>query len=89
MRIRSPSLNLRLPRHPWLRALLIALGALLLAGLLTVGLAVGVALLVSGALVALLRRWLGRPRETATARVIEGEFEVIDSRPPLPRARNG
>src|SRR3546814_6418668 len=50
----------RKPRHPLLRALLGVVGVLLLAGLLVVGLFVGVAMLAGGLVVRLLRQ-RGKP----------------------------
>ncbi|HET7558173.1 MAG TPA: hypothetical protein VFK08_08890 [Rhodanobacteraceae bacterium] len=68
-----------LPRHPLLRALLLAAGAVILAGLLFFGLVAGLALAAFGALVLLIRRLL--PHKAAPRRrddVIEGEFRVVD-----------
>ena len=68
-----------LPRHPLLRALLLAAGALMLVGLLFFGLIAGIAAAAFGTLVLLVRRLL--PRKRARARqddVIEGEFQVVD-----------
>lgn len=68
-----------LPRHPLLRTLLLAAGAVILAGLLFFGLVAGLALAVVGALVLLVRRLL--PRKAARRGrdgVIEGEFRVVD-----------
>ncbi|HEX7129728.1 MAG TPA: hypothetical protein VF217_06610 [Rhodanobacteraceae bacterium] len=76
-----------LPRHPLLRALLLAAGALILVGLLFFGLIAGVAVVAFGTLALLVRRLL--PRKTARTRhedVIEGEFRVVE---PPPRARIG
>ena len=93
---------LALPRHPLLRALLLAAGALILVGLLFFGLIAGVAVIAFGALVLLVRRLLPRKTTRAThgdvagdavlkgaaikGEVIEGEFRVVE---PPPRARNG
>lgn len=76
-----------LPRHPLLRTLLLAAGAVILAGLLFFGLVAGLALAVVGALVLLVRRALPR-KATRAARdgIIEGEFRVVE---PPPRARIG
>ena len=73
-----------LPRHPLLRALLIACGGLILVGLLLFGLVAGLALVAFGALLLMVRRLL--PRKSAPARahgegIIEGEFRVVESRP--------
>jgi hypothetical protein len=75
-----------LPRHPLLRALLLAVGALILAGLLFFGLVAGLAIVAVGALMLLLRRLLPRkaPRP-AQGDVIDGEFRVVEP----PRARIG
>lgn len=75
--ISSPAL----PRNPLLRALVLIAGALLLAGLMAMGLLVG-AIVIAGATLALLvRRWLGgRRRRSADPDVIEGEFTVLSSR---------
>ncbi|MGN6313083.1 MAG: hypothetical protein ACTHMO_04890 [Rhodanobacteraceae bacterium] len=76
-----------LPRHPLLRALLLAAGGLILAGLLFFGLLAGLAVVAFGALALLVRRLL--PRKAARAKrddIIEGEFRVVE---PPPRARIG
>lgn len=73
-----------LPRHPLLRALLLATGGLILIGLLFFGLIAGLALAAFGALVLLVRRLL--PRTVARDGIIEGEFRVVD---PPTRARIG
>jgi hypothetical protein len=76
-----------LPRHPLLRALVLACGGLILVGLLFFGLIAGLAVVAFGALALLVRRLL--PRKTARAAhagIIEGEFRVVD---PPPRARIG
>ena len=77
-----------LPRHPLLRALLLAAGGLILTGLLFFGLIAGLAVAAFGALVLLARGLL--PRKAAGAKkrddIIEGEFRVVD---PPPRARIG
>lgn len=68
-----------LPRHPLLRALLLAAGAVILAGLLFFGLIAGLAVVAFGTLVLLVRRLL--PRKAPRPRhddVIEGEFRVVD-----------
>lgn len=76
-----------LPRHPLLRALLLATGGLILAGLLFFGLLAGLAVVAFGTLALLVRRLL--PRKPARAKhddIIEGEFRVVES---PPRARIG
>lgn len=76
-----------LPRHPLLRALLLAAGAVILFGLLFFGLIAGLAVAAFGALVLLVRGLLPRkPARTTREDIIEGEFRVVDSRP---RARIG
>ena len=76
-----------LPRHPLLRALLLAAGGLILVGLLFFGLVAGLAVLAVGALTLLVRRlWPRRTPRPASGGVIEGEFRVVD---PPPRARIG
>lgn len=76
-----------LPRHPLLRLLLLAAGALIMVGLLFFGLIAGITVVAFGALALLVRRLL--PRKAARTRhadFIEGEFRVVD---PPPRARIG
>lgn len=76
-----------LPRHPLLRALLLAAGGLILIGLLFFGLVAGLAVVAFGALALLVRRMLPRKAaRTGRDEVIEGEFRVVD---PPPRARIG
>jgi len=76
-----------LPRHPLLRALLLAAGGLILVGLLFFGLIAGLALAAFGALALLVRGLLPRKRAHAACEgVIEGEFRVVE---PPPRARIG
>ena len=76
-----------LPRHPLLRALLLAAGGLILVGLLFFGLVAGLALAAFGAMALLVRVLLPRKRVRSTREdVIEGEFRVVD---PPPRARIG
>lgn len=70
----------RKPRHPLVRIAVALLGVALLAVLLVVGVFVGVAMLVGGGLWKLLHR---RPRATAPARTIDGEFHAV--RKPLLR----
>jgi hypothetical protein len=66
----------RKPRHPLLRALLGVVGVLLLAGLLVIGLFVGVAMLTGGLVMRLLRQ-RGRP-VAQDARVVDGEHRVVN-----------
>ena len=66
----------RKPRHPLLRALLGIVGVVLLAGLLVVGLVVGVAMLTGGLVMRLLRQ-RGKP-VAQDARVVDGEYRVVD-----------
>lgn len=84
--LRPPSL----PRHPLLRALVLVVGAVLLAGLFATGLLIGAVVVAVGALTLLVRRWLGRGRRQRSApEVIEGEFTVVSprSRAALPDAK--
>ena len=72
------------PRHPLLRLMLGALGALLLVGILVLGFFALVAFAFIGSIVALVRA-LGRASAAGTQsgpsvngpRVIEGEFSVV------------
>ena len=79
-----------LPRNPLLRALAIAVGVLVLAGLLFFGLVAGLALLAIGAIALLLRRLFPRrrPARREDAGIIDGEFSVVEPHPraALPRA---
>lgn len=65
----------RKPRNPLLRALLGVVGVVLLAGLLVVGLFVGVAMLAGGLAMRLLRQ-RGRP-VAGQPRVVDGEYRVV------------
>jgi len=65
----------RKPRHPLLRALLGVVGVVVLAGLLVVGLFVGVAMLAGGLVMRLLRQ-RGKP-VAQDARVVDGEYRVV------------
>ena len=79
--MRARALYLQLPRHPLLRVLVIAGGAVLLVGMLTMGMIVGTLALGFAAGWLLVRRWLGsrnRPRDPS---IIEGEFSVVPNRP--------
>jgi hypothetical protein len=68
-----------LPRHPLLRALLFATGALVLVGLLFFGLIAGLAVVAFGTLALLVRRLFARKSSrTRHDDVIEGEFRVVD-----------
>ena len=66
----------RKPRHPLLRALLGVVGVVLLAGLLVVGLFVGVAMLAGGLAMRLLRQ-RGKP-VAQDPRVVDGEYRVVN-----------
>ncbi len=71
-----------LPRHPFLRALVLAAAAVALAGLVTMGLVVGVVAAAFAALMLALRGLFpGRARPDADPSVIEGEFTVVPPRP--------
>lgn len=79
-----------LPRHPLLRALIVAAWALLIALVLATGLIAGALVAGVAALVLLIRRWLGnRSRPADDPDIIEGEFTVMPKGPriPLPPAR--
>lgn len=69
----------RKPRHPLLRLALGLVGVALLAVLVVVGLFVGVAMLLGGALLRLLgMRGTPRARPTsAPQRVVEGEYRIV------------
>lgn len=68
-----------LPRHPLLRALLLACGAVILVGLMFFGLIAGLAVAAFAALVLLVRGLLPRKRVQARREdIIEGEFRVVD-----------
>lgn len=86
MRVRT--VFFRLPRHPVLRMLALAGGAVVLAGLIAMSLIVGVAALIGAAGWLLVRRWLARHRHNrGDPAIIEGEFSVVPQRPrnALPR----
>ena len=83
------------PRHPLLRLLLTALGAVALVGILMLGFFALIAFAVIGTIVALTRA-LARSHAAATAapqphpatdlpRVIEGEYVVVDPRSATPQ----
>lgn len=73
--MRISRLTLPLPRHPLLRALV-------LAGLLAVGFVVGAVLLAVAAIAMLVRRWTrDRERRAADPDIIDGEFTVVPPRP--------
>lgn len=83
--MRPQMLFLPLPRHPLLRALVLVLGAILLAGLVAMGVIVGAAALFVATTWLLVRSWLGhRKHRRADSAVIEGEFTVVP-RQSLPR----
>lgn len=76
----------RKPRHPLMRVLLGVLGLALLALLLVVGLFVGMAMLVGGLLLRLVRQ-RGKPvasrrhavdRHAFDQNVVDGEYRVVD-----------
>lgn len=85
--MRAQTVFFRLPRHPLLRMLVLAGVAVLLAGLVTMGLIVGIvgaAALAVAATWLLVRRWLGRRKQDrGDPAIIEGEFSVV---PPRPRS---
>jgi hypothetical protein len=68
----------RKPRHPLLRLALGLVGVALLAVLVVVGLFVGVAMLLGGALLRLLgTRSAPRASAAATHRVVDGEYRIV------------
>ena len=73
------------PRHPLLRILLGALGALLLVGILVMGFFALVAFAFIGGIVALIgalvRAGAPAPAPARDPRVIDGEFSVIHNDP--------
>lgn len=80
--MRAANLYVSLPRHPLLRALVLLVGAVLLAGLVTAGLLIGAAAVAVTVLVLLVRRWLhGRRQRRGDPSIIEGEFTVVPPRP--------
>jgi Flp pilus assembly protein TadB len=79
--MRARTLYLQVPRHPLLRMLVIAGAAVLLAGMLAMGVIVGVAVLGVAAGWLLVRRWLGGRRRRRDPSIIEGEFSVVPDRP--------
>lgn len=83
--MRAQTVFVQLPRHPLLRLLVLAGGAILLAGLIAMSLIVGTAALAGAATWLLVRRWIGRrKRRRGDPSIIEGEFTVV-SRNSLPR----
>lgn len=73
------------PRHPLLRVLIGVLGAVLLAGVLTLGFVALVAFAVIGGIVAIVRAFTRtnsarRPTTPRPPSVIEGEFVVLPNR---------
>jgi hypothetical protein len=80
--VRARTLYLQLPRHPLLRVMVIAGGAVLLAGMLAMGVIAGIMALGVAAGWLLVRRWLGGRRHRRTdPSIIEGEFSVVPDRP--------
>ena len=74
-----------LPRNPLLRGLVLVAAVIALAGLITMGLVVGIVVFAVAALVLAIRGWLSRRgTHTADPSVIEGEFTVMP-----PRHREG
>lgn len=78
--MRARTLYLELPRHPLLRILVIAGGAVLLVGMLAMGVIVGIVALGVAAGWLLVRRWLGSRRRPRDPSIIEGEFSVVPDR---------
>ena len=66
----------RKPRHPLLKFAFGLVGVALLAVLVVIGLFVGVAMLLGGAMLRLLRIG-GRPAARPATRVVEGEYHVV------------
>lgn len=80
--MRARNLYVRLPRHPLLRLLVLAGGAVLLVGMIAMGVIVGALALVVTAGWLLARRWLaGRRYGRRDPSIIEGEFSVVPDRP--------
>jgi hypothetical protein len=80
--MRARTLHVRLPRHPLLRLLVLAGGAVLLVGMIAMGVVVGALALAVAAGWLLARRWLaGRKHGPRGPSVIEGEFSVVPDRP--------
>lgn len=70
-----------LPRNPALRGLVLVGGTILLVGVVATGFVIGLAVLVSGALVFSVRHWLARRRaSTPDPSIIEGEYTVVTPR---------
>ena len=67
------------PRHPLLRLLLGLVGLVVLAGLVVVGLFVGLGMLMFAAARRMLRKNDAAPA-VADTRVIDGQYTVIDKR---------
>lgn len=64
----------RKPRHPLLKFALGVVGVALLAMLVVIGLFVGVAMLLGGAMLRLVRP---RPAAAGNPRVVDGEYRVV------------
>jgi hypothetical protein len=80
--MRARTLYVRLTRHPLLRLLVLAGGAVLLVGMIAMGVVVGALALAVAAGWLLARRWLaGRRHGPRDRSVIEGEFSVVPDRP--------
>jgi hypothetical protein len=76
--VRAQAFCLRLPRHPLLRLLAVAGGALVLAGVLAMGVIVGTLAVAITAGWLVVRRWLGsRGHRRRDPSIIEGEFSVV------------
>jgi membrane protein implicated in regulation of membrane protease activity len=70
-----------LPRHPLLRALVLAGVAVLVIGLVTLGLVVGAFVLAAAAVALAIRRWLARrATRKGDPSVIEGKYTVVETR---------
>lgn len=70
------------PRHPLLRLVLGLLGLVVLAGLVVVGLFVGLGMLMFAA----VRRMLRKPAAPAGGQVIDAQYTVVQSYPVIDKA---
>jgi len=68
----------RKPRHPLLRLVFGVIGVALLAVLVVIGLFIGVAMLLAGAVLRLLRPRNSRAASVESGSVVQGEYRVID-----------